>query len=128
MSENILVSEPLIINAQQDAYEKAFSPVAKSIGEWRMLANSPQKSRRKQAIKKAPIVLADISKYKSALEEALQYIRYEEDIATIKDFIEQINEQVVKINNLRAVRIEEFVAEYRNSLENPNGNPDYLRP
>ena|SRR5438874_3180937 len=99
---NLFVENDVIfVRHEQDIEKYIVTPLVNVLGEWRMLANSRNKSERRKAVEGYPILLAELSRYKTSLENATTYNHSQEFAEYVRDCISQIYEQQIKVAGIQ---------------------------
>lgn len=95
MGSLFIEEDVVFVRHEEDIEKYIWQPLARVIGEWRMLANSPDKSKSKKAIEGYPVLLSEISRYKSSLEAAAEYNRGNDFQEYVAECLRQVDEQLV---------------------------------
>lgn len=101
MSNLFIEDDVIFVRDEKDIEKYIWTPLANVLGEWRMLANSHDKYKRQKAAEGYPILLAELSRYKTSLENATAYNCDQELAEYVRDCISQIYEQQVKVAGIQ---------------------------
>jgi len=88
----------IVVTSISEVESEIIQPLVRRLGQWRFQAgNSSIKKNRERAIEDFPVLLSEISRYKSSLEEFLTHVADLESREFVTNILIQIDYQIDKV-------------------------------